>query len=343
MAYPGKIMIRKYILKTLWLLIFCASCESELIIMTPDFQPTPVIYGLLDPFDSIQCIRVQRSFQILDKEGAMLNDSDSLYFKNVDVWVRGLTNNEMVWEYNLVKTDAIKDSGRFTGNKHHVYQILDTFPISIIGASMRQAGIPDVEKLRLDIDILELDVHLSAESPIFSPVVIIGSPSSRTASVYGSSATMFTYFTQSLDKTAKCNYGEIEFTVHFVETTDNGSYDRDISWHTTNGFSGGYILTPENFFNRILRELSGADSANVRVFRDFDIKTTLAQQDFGDYHSNISPWEGIIEYPISGIENAYGYFFTKTTGTLMSIGLDRKSLDSLCNSPNWSHLKFKHW
>ena len=104
-----------------------------------------------------------------------------------------------------------------------------------------------------------------------------------------------------------------------------------------------YRLTPERLFNRIRMNIRSSDSIAVRVLKDIDVTITSTQQDYGNYHQNLSPWEGMIEYPISGIENAFGFFFTKTKGELHGLHLDRRSLNSLCESPKWKDLKFRHW
>ncbi len=85
------------------------------------------------------------------------------------------------------------------------------------------------------------------------------------------------------------------------------------------------------------------ESVSTRVLNWIDIEMTIARKNYGDYMANLSPHEGMLDYPIQGFENAYGFFHTKTSGSLSGLHLARKSMDSLCNSPKWSHLKFKYW
>lgn len=335
--------MRKINIVLVVLTAFGIGCNTEIDILTPNSETIPIVYGLLDPFDSIHSVRIQRSFLISDREGAKLQDPDSLYFNNVEVWIRGIANDETKWVYPLEKSFIDKDSGAFTGENHHVYQLRDTLPIQVLGSSSRVAGRPDIEKIELNIKIADIDVELIQDAPVFSPVVVYGKPSSKVASVYGVSVTQFHSSTKSMDLEARCNFHEAAFNVHIVEITKDGSYEKSIRWHTSNGFSDGYVLSPERLFNRIMMGLIGSDSVNARVFKSFDVEITLALRNFGDYQANLSPWEGMIEYPISGIENAFGFFFTKTKGELVGIGLDRRSLDSLCYGSKWKHLKFKHW
>ncbi len=81
------------------------------------------MYAVIDPYDSIKSVRVQRSFIIRDLDGAKLNDSDSLYFPDVEVFLGGVTDGIVQWEYSLEKVDVEKNNGGFTGEKHHVFQL----------------------------------------------------------------------------------------------------------------------------------------------------------------------------------------------------------------------------
>ncbi|MCK5821407.1 MAG: hypothetical protein KAH17_05960, partial [Bacteroidales bacterium] len=263
------------------------SCSTEIDILTPNSKTIPIVYGLIDPFDSIHSIRIERSFLIRDKEGAQLNDSDSLYFKNADVWLRGITDNSINWEFKLEKTNVDKDFGLFTGENHHVYQLRDTLPIQVGESTTVSAGEPNIEKIELEIFIPDIEMHLMSEAPIFSPVVVYGKPSSKNASVYGGSITRFYSSTKSLSPGARCNYREAAFTVHIFESTKNGTYPKTIKWTTPNGFSDGYTMSPERLFNRIMMGLSNSDSVRVRVFKSFDIEITLALRNFGDYQANL--------------------------------------------------------
>ncbi|MFA5816788.1 MAG: hypothetical protein WC865_14330 [Bacteroidales bacterium] len=48
------------------ILLVLAGCETEVNVLCPAFQTTPIIYGIIDPFDSVQSVGIQRSFLIRD-------------------------------------------------------------------------------------------------------------------------------------------------------------------------------------------------------------------------------------------------------------------------------------
>ena len=52
------------------------SCSSEIDILTEEYKTTPVITALINPWDSVHSVRVQKTFLIRDKDGAKLQESD---------------------------------------------------------------------------------------------------------------------------------------------------------------------------------------------------------------------------------------------------------------------------
>ncbi len=319
------------------------ACETEVDIITPETHTVPVVYSVIDPYDSISSVRIQRSFIIRDHTGAQLNDEDSLYFSDVEVFLGGKTNKEIHWEFKLAQVEIKKQEGQFTGDNHHVYQLAKTLPVRI-NETFYGYGDPDVAMLYLKIIIHDINDTLYSESPVFSPGWIEKSPLGKFIGVYGRNETSFRIKANSIAPNSAFNYREIKFSIKISEFCSTEKKDKVVEWTTVRGFGGnGYYLTPERLFNRIMMGLQHNDSITARVLNGIDIEMTIARRNYGDYMANLSPFEGMIDYPIQGIENAYGFFHTKTSGSLKDLHLDRMSMDSLCNSPKWKHLKFKHW
>ncbi len=325
------------------IILILFSCETEVDIITPVTKTMPVVYAVIDPYDSIKSVRVERSFIIRDWAGAQLNDEDSLYFSDVEEFLGAKTDGVIQWEYILEKVDVTKIEGQFTGKNHHVYQLAEVLPIEI-SKTYYGYGAPNVASLYLKIIVNDIKDTLFSESPVFSPGWIEKFPKGKTIGLYQQNTTSFMVKAATISPTRTINYKEIKFKVYVSEFSANGRKEVIIEWRTTSGFGDrGYYLTPERLFNRIMMGLDLTDNVSSRVLNFIDIEMTMAKRNYGEYQANLSPFEGMIDYPIQGIENAYGFFHTKTSASLPGLRLDRKSLDSLCNSPKWSHLKFKIW
>lgn len=325
------------------IVLILTSCETEVDIITAVTKTVPIVYAVIDPYDSIKSVRVQRSFIIYDTEGAQLQDEDSLYFDKVEVFLGGKTNGITQWQYQLERVDIDKENGKFTGSNHHVYQLKSPLPIEI-SETYNGYDNPNVAFLFLKINIIDTGDTLYSESPVFSPGWITKSPRGKSIGVYGRNSSKFLINATTIAPNMSFNYQEIVFKVNILEFSNTGKEEVTVEWRTVRGFGEyGYYLTPERLFNRIMMGLEDTPNISTRILNSIDIKMTIARENYGDYMANLSPFEGLIDYPIQGIEKAYGFFHTKTSGYLTGLNLDRESMDSLCNSPKWSHLKFKHW
>ena len=67
------------------ILFIGVSCETDIDIIPDHTKTVPIIYSIIDPYDTIQTVRIERSFIVRDKEGAKLDNPDSLYFDSVNV------------------------------------------------------------------------------------------------------------------------------------------------------------------------------------------------------------------------------------------------------------------
>lgn len=324
--------------------LMLSACETDFNILTPTFQTTPIIYGIIDPYDSIQSVRIERSFLIRDKQGAQLQDPDSLYYDSVQVFLTGLVKDQETWRIELKKTSVEKDSGSFTGQNHHVYSHTGKLPVILTNASQNDPGRPDIEKIGLTVNILDITKSFHSATPVFSPIRVLNSSHPQTnISLYGDYVSAFTIYANPGLQGEFYEEKEIRFRVNILEYSESGIYPKYIEWYTSNGFSfGNYKMTPERFYNRVMMGLDRSDSIQVRVLGDIEVEMTLAAKSFGDY-VYLSNWEGVIDIPFSNIQGAIGVFTTKSKGKLSGLHLDKQSLDSLCNGEKWKQLKFVHW
>jgi hypothetical protein len=112
---------------SLFLLVFCFSCEEDVDLTAP-YKDITVVYGLLDHHDSVHYIRIQKAF--LGDGNALVYSTipDSLYYP------AGLNAYILGYDASGVKVDAdsfhlervvnevVKDSGLFATYNHVLYK-----------------------------------------------------------------------------------------------------------------------------------------------------------------------------------------------------------------------------
>jgi len=78
-------MIR-YAIGLVALLTVFSSCKTDFS-LTGDYEEKPLIYGLLDPNESVQLFRIQKAFLGEESAFIMAQSPDSSYFKYEDLFV----------------------------------------------------------------------------------------------------------------------------------------------------------------------------------------------------------------------------------------------------------------
>jgi hypothetical protein len=123
--------------KTIWfyigimmLGISMTSCENELDVAA-DWKETAVVYGLLNPTDAKQYLRIQKTY-LDEKIGALAfsTNPDSLYFDSLEVKIDEYNNGNFQNTYNLKKVNGNdiglpKDDGVFATGVNYLYEMSD--------------------------------------------------------------------------------------------------------------------------------------------------------------------------------------------------------------------------
>jgi len=110
------------------LLLFLLGCSSDFEIMQ-DYHSVPVVYAVINPYDSIHYVRVQKTFKIHEKEDfAALNDG-SFQYKNVDVYLYGELDDSVHWVRQFQAITVDKEEGLFDIENYQIYQLQEYLPI----------------------------------------------------------------------------------------------------------------------------------------------------------------------------------------------------------------------
>lgn len=320
-------------------LLAVAACSTELDIW--DEQPTmPVVYALINPLDTVHYVRVQRSFIIRQKEDWQNLPPDSLYFNDVEVYLYGRKNGENRWVRQFKESIEPKGEGFFPTAGHRAFRLDSLLPIYYLDKVY-----PDIDSLKLEVWIRDLDLVVSSSAKVMKAGQLSGL--ARVINLYG-------VFPASISMTggtdAECDfsgsnscYQEIEFWVHIREHSKNTSVPKTIHWKTFNGWEGAvYWIYPARIFNRLRMQLPKSDTVLARSLDSIDIAITIPSRAFHDFWTIRGYWDQA-DVILKNFDQAFGLFATLRSAKKTGFGLDRQTMDSLCNGSEYKEMKFRHW
>ncbi len=329
----------------IFLLAFVIGCSSDLDIIYD--QPTvPVVYALINPYDTMHYVRVQKTFVINTKDDWSYLNSDSLHFDDVEVFLYGKTGDSIKWVEQFTKTSVVKDDGFFPAGNYKIFQLDHPLPIKLSNPSRAYYGHPDTDSLILEVRIHDTGLITRAAAKVLNAGKIIAYKSPNLIYVYGGKPSVFALpgTGESPGREFSVVYRQIEFSVHFKEYYENSYSVQEISWIANSGWDGNdYFISAGNLFNRMRPLFSKNDSILSRRLDSIDIAITKPSRFFNDYWFIREHWENSDRPPYTNFDNSYGMFITIVKDKLTGMGLDNQSLDSLCNSFQYKDMKFRNW
>lgn len=158
------------------------SCETEFDSYVQS-DPIPVVFGVINPDDSLYQIRLSRSFV---GEGNALDHakiSDSIYFEQAEVILETYRSGDLFQAITLEKT-RIEDrvDGIFSSSPNYMYQTSYT-ELFIRGELFEALGIPYQLDLRLSVILPNYPDTVRGETRLISPPKIIN-PKSQYQKIY---------------------------------------------------------------------------------------------------------------------------------------------------------------
>jgi hypothetical protein len=227
-----------------------------------EHEPVPVIWAILDPYDSVQYVRVQRTFLIREKEDWETLNRDSLEFNDVEVFLYGSLDGQIKWREQFIKTTRSKEDGFFPSGDYQVFMIDHPLPIEVTHAREFFGGVPDIDSLYLEVWIHDIDRVIEAGAPCISPGRVLYAPRGTMFYIYQEFCTKFTIYGGYSGECGELSSGDLcyrqtEFWVHIKEHYEDHVESKTLNWRTTSGYdaSGWYNLTPERLFNPMKQQM----------------------------------------------------------------------------------------
>lgn len=320
---------------------FLAGCSTDFETIAP-WKETMVVYGLLNPNDSIQYIRISKAYLGEGNALVMAQQGDSIYYGDVlDVKMDRILNNGVVESHALIRLDTVpKDAnGVFVAPYQEVY----AYTYSLHPSSNNDGSIYKITITnRVTGNVVTASTKLIENYLISSPNSVspykFNSPLGLTWKITSSK------FGRIYGVTQKINYVEVN-----TITNDTAVYSLD--WMLTDKISipdvEGEIRFPfvSSDLYRILGDNIAVDPNKTRhlAANPVDVYLSAGTEELYTYMQVTQENTGIVQdRPLyTNIENGIGLFTCRNTRKI-SVNLHPDAYAALDTSIYTKDLNFTH-
>jgi hypothetical protein len=297
-----------------------SSCETDIDINSSN-QDVPIVYCVLNSADSVQYVRIQKTYLI--DQAALDNPpaADSMIFTgqivvNLERWSGGKVQETVFF---TPTAEVPKDSGFFPGEKHILYK-----------ANMKIAG---NQTYRLYIYLGSKEKVLYAEALSLGKLSVIDPMDlqQRKISLYPG-----TNYTTRWSPVDNAGVYQVALRFNYRETVGGETRLRHIDWpqaFASPGSDADYLSNDisGSRFMHILEENIPITSGVVREALGMDFQIVSGSMEMKYYIESTAPSEGaLMEKPVySNITNGIGLFCTVARITVNDLPLSSVTLDSI--------------
>ena len=331
-------------------ILVCGSCETEFDSYI-ESEPVPIVYGVINPNDSLFQIRLTRSFV---GEGNALDHAkinDSIYFDEAEVYLEAYRKGNLFQSVKLEKTQIDdRESGVFSSTPNYVYQTTKD-KLFISPELFTAMGVEYNLELNLSVILPDQQDTVKGYARLIPPPRI-SNPNNNYQKVYFYGDVPFHMeWVHTFDD----NYYEILITLKYKEVYDYHVEDAEVQWilsgiqYNESSIPGGshyfyaYYFRPESFFSQISAAIKEDYYVKGRVIRNIDFTILSSDPSIREYNRIGELADDYNGASYSNIENGFGLFSTYTDVGVSNLRLGQRELDSLAFGRYTKHLNFKNW
>ena len=304
------------------------SCDNEFDV-NASWEEVMVVYGLLNPAEEQQYIRVNKAYLGEGNALDMASVSDSIQYNNTDLEVSVSTqiNGEVI---NILFHDTIieKDTGLFAIDNNIIYTAFIPEDINFFSSNrtytLNITNVITNNTINANTDVID-DFSFSAFNPsykfgFYNPS-IIDSDSSQ-------------FLTKTLSWNQFPNGIIYQLTLKF-NYLENG-VENSLSWQQPiNNYQGGAMsakLEGARFFSFLRSQLEYSESV-VREYVDLDLIMTVGTSDLATYINLNEPLTGIVQQrpEFTNIHNGLGIFSSRYVYVESGLGITLDTQDYIIN------------
>jgi hypothetical protein len=319
--------------------VFLGSCSTDFETIAP-WKETMVVYGLLNPNDAVQYVRISKAFLGEGNAYVMAKEPDSIYYGDIlDVKIERFKNGNLLETHVLNRIDTIPKD--LNGSFAAPYMVIYSGAFNIDSTA-------DGSIYKLTVHNRNSGLEVTASTKIIENF-IIGLPTRNyTANLTGVVPSITWKLKPSeLGKI----YGITQF-INFTETdtVTHVTVTKKIEWYLADKLTSGNVNTDITFpfaKNDFYRLIGDNCEVNPHIIRNLaanplDVYVSGGTEEMYTYMQVTEPNTGIVQdKPLySNIENGIGLFTSRTT-QLRHVHLSGETHAALDTSEYTKNLNFQ--
>ena len=313
--------------------LLISGCEEDPVIQTEGFQTKPVIYSIIETFDSVHYIRLGRFFSGYANPTQTARIPDSIYFRSANLKVTLVTARGKMTNVPVERTiESDKESGIFNFDDYELYR----FKKILVLGEYPDYFLP-YEKLFLDVNIPGLAAARCSTALVWPPRIWAPFQAQQYFYIYPENPLRVLWSGDAWNEI------DLSFSIQeeFPDTTVTRTFDiqktNDIHWN------GKYyeIKVPYELIVQILEQnLMVRSDVIRRYFGPFRIDILTGNRDFDNY---MKFREGINDFnfnPLFNVDNGLGMLSGISSCTKTDMHLDQASRLRFAIEPGLRKFRF---
>ncbi len=328
----------------LFFLMLNYSCKNDLEVMAP-YRDTTIVYGLLNPSDTVQYIRIHKSFLGPGNAYDYAQIPDSFYYKNVlkvqlERWKKNLklSTIDLVQDSNSI----VKDTGVFANIPNILYKTIGND--SIYNDYNINTGESSTYILR--IENLETGKIVTSQTPVVSKIYVTN-PAPPAIVDFTTNPYIVewysAYFGRVYDVTVRFHYGEADISnpFNYVQKSVDWHLGQKLSTNLYSSFKMQINIGKNDFFVYLQSQIP-VDPNKTRLAGKVDFIFTAGADDFYTYYRVNGFPSGLSQNipTFTNIEGGLGIFSSRYIQNSPGHDLDGNTKYELANGPYTKDLNF---
>lgn len=313
--------------------LFMSSCEEDPNIQIGDFQTKPVVYSVIESFDTVHYIKIGRYFSGYANPAVSARVHDSIYFSTASVRVTLFNSHSTGVDVPVEKISVAKrDSGFFDSGGYELYR----FKKELVKGSYPYYYLP-YEQISVDVFVPGLPAARSITSLVFPPTIWAPIQAQQYIYIFPDSPLRILW--------SGGDWNEIDVGFRIIEDYPGRSVTRTFAFQKNNdiNINGKYyeIKIPYDLVVETLEKNLKVDRNLIRRhFGTFRIAVHTGNADFGTYMNFINGINDFNFTPFSNITNGVGLLAGKCSTIKDNMNLDQPSRLQFAAEPRLKKFNF---
>jgi hypothetical protein len=292
-------------------------------------MPTPIIYCILNQDDTVQTLRLSRSYLSTNAQNPPLSVDSLLVKGKVIITIETVENSLVTSQYGLQQYPIIKDPGFFPNSLQWIYQ--------------GHFELKDNTFYRLIVEIKEWDylAYSSFQSLGEFRLIDPSYPEAREIHLL-SDHNLIIHWTRA----PNASVYQVGFRVNFKEILNDVTQEKSIIilfatafWRNDPGAFYTYNFNSNYFYKKIAESIL-VDNRILRQLTDIDVFVIAGSESVGFYLNAQGLQDPFQFFDYNNLINGQGVFGSCRTVETKGFRLDKQSIDSLAYGKYTTNLNF---